>query len=100
MQKNSEVFASADPSKGEGVVLLSAGTDGQDGPCVAAGAMAEPRDVQAAINDGLNPQEYLNNNDSFNFYAKFLGGTNHIITGLTGTNVMDIQVMLVHPPAV
>lgn len=100
MYKHSEIFASADKSKGEGVVILSAGTDGQDGPCSAAGAMAEPHDVEVAVNNGLDPEEYLNNNDSFNFYSKFASGSNHVITGLTGTNVMDIQVVLVDPPAV
>ena len=99
MHENLDVFASGDPSKGEGVVLLSAGTDGQDGPCSAAGAIAEPRDVAVAVHSGLDPVEYLNNNDSFNFYSKFDNGKNHVITGLTGTNVMDIQVLLVHPPA-
>lgn len=79
----------------EDVVFLSAGTDGQDGPCPAAGALASPSQVSEAINDGLDPQGTIENNDSFTFYSGFKNGRDHIVTGLTGTNVMDIQVLLV-----
>ena len=81
-----------------GLVLLSAGTDGQDGPTPAAGAIADPYQVTQALCDGLNPTEFLDNNDSYTFYSKFQNGRDHVITGLTGTNVMDIQVLLVSPP--
>lgn len=79
----------------EDVVFLSAGTDGQDGPCPAAGALASPSQVSEAITDGLDPQGTIENNDSFTFYSGFKNGRDHIVTGLTGTNVMDIQVLLV-----
>ncbi|KAH9382181.1 hypothetical protein HPB48_013332 [Haemaphysalis longicornis] len=62
--------------------LLAAGTDGQDGPNDAAGAM------------GLKPEEDLARNDSHHFFRTLSGGADHIITGLTGTNVMDIAIML------
>lgn len=80
-----------------GLVLLSAGTDGQDGPTPAAGAVAGPFQVLDAMNEGLNPKEFLRNNDSFTFYSSFQNGRDHVVTGLTGTNVMDIQVLLVSP---
>lgn len=88
-----------DKSKNQGgLVLLSAGTDGQDGPTPAAGAIVDPYQVADARNEGLDPKEFLRNNDSYTFYSKFKNGRDHVITGLTGTNVMDIQVLLVSPP--
>lgn len=86
------------PNKKKDIVFLSAGTDGQDGPCPAAGALAEPSQVSEAIADGLDPQGSIENNDSFTFYSGFKNGRDHIVTGLTGTNVMDIQVLLVDSP--
>lgn len=82
-----------------GLLLLSAGTDGQDGPCPAAGAIAHPYQVTEARSEGLDPEEFLENNDSYSFYSKFQNGRDHIMTGLTGTNVMDVQVLLVSPPS-
>lgn len=85
------------PNSDEEVVFLSAGTDGQDGPCPAAGAIAGPGQVTEATGEGMDPQQAIDNNDSYTFYSKFKGGRDHIVTGLTGTNVMDIQVLLVDP---
>lgn len=82
-----------------GLVLLSAGTDGQDGPNPAAGAMADPYQITEAKEDGLDAKQFLENNDSFSFYSKFKNGRDHVVTGLTGTNVMDIQILLVSPPS-
>lgn len=74
------------------ITLLSAGTDGTDGPTNAAGAIVNSRSIKKAKALGLNPTEYLNNNDSYNFFEK----TGELfITGPTGTNVMDIQIILV-----
>ena len=75
-----------------GITLLSAGTDGTDGPTDAAGAIVDGETVKKARAIGLNPEEYLNNNDSYNFFKK-IGGL--FITGPTGTNVMDIQIMVI-----
>ncbi|XP_071960134.1 glycerate kinase-like isoform X2 [Antedon mediterranea] len=77
------------------MVLLSAGTDGQDGPTDAAGAIAYPSLCNEARN--LHPQEFLDNNDSYSFYSTFNDGMYLIKTGLTGTNVMDIHIMLFSP---
>ena len=80
-----------------GVTLLSAGTDGTDGPTDAAGAMVDERTAERARQLGLVPEQYLAANDSYTFFKKFDAGSGsnaHIITGPTATNVMDIQIML------
>ena len=74
------------------VVILSAGTDGSDGPTDAAGAIADETTIARAQAAGLNASEFLSNNDSYNFFEK-LGDL--IKTGPTGTNVMDIRIVLV-----
>ncbi|CAB3401424.1 unnamed protein product [Caenorhabditis bovis] len=71
--------------------FLSAGTDGQDGPTDAAGAIISSQDLQSVE---PNPIEFLNNSDSYTFWSKFRNGANHIISGSTGTNVMDVQLVL------
>ena len=79
------------------VVFLSGGTDGQDGPTDAAGAMCDPYMVKRAIRNGLDPEVFLFNNDSYSFFSKLDVGRNILKTGLTGTNVMDLQVLLINP---
>ena len=71
--------------------LLSAGTDGTDGPTDAAGAIVDGGTIERAESAGINPGDYLKNNDSYNFF-KAAGGL--FITGPTGTNVMDLQIIL------
>lgn len=75
-----------------GITLLSAGTDGTDGPTDAAGAIVDGQIVAKAKAIGLNPEEYLMNNDSYNFFKKI---DDLLISGPTGTNVMDIQIMVI-----
>jgi hydroxypyruvate reductase/glycerate 2-kinase len=75
----------------DGITLLSAGTDGTDGPTDAAGAIVDGRTVIKAREMGLDPADYLNNNDSYNFFKEM---DSLIITGPTGTNVMDLQIIL------
>lgn len=80
-----------------GMALLSAGTDGTDGPTDAAGAFVDGKTAHIAKDLGIDPCDYLENNDSYNFFAKLeaLSGIRcHYKTGPTGTNVMDIQVLL------
>ncbi|MFH1704142.1 MAG: glycerate kinase [Nitrospirota bacterium] len=76
----------------DGITLLSVGTDGTDGPTDAAGAIVYGETIKKAKAVGLDPEEYLENNDSYNFFEKFDG---LFVTGPTGTNVMDIQIMVV-----
>jgi len=75
-----------------GITLLSAGTDGRDGSADAAGAVVDGGTIAGARARGLDPAEYLANNDSYAFFRQ-AGGL--VITGPTGTNVMDIQVIIV-----
>ncbi|HWQ56471.1 MAG TPA: glycerate kinase [Bryobacteraceae bacterium] len=69
------------------VVVLSAGTDGTDGPTDAAGAIADGRTLER------NPcaPEFLANNDAYHYFAP-LGDL--VMTGPTGTNVMDVRILL------
>ncbi len=76
----------------EAVVLLSAGTDGSDGPTDAAGAFADHTSLQRARQAGLDIRAHLSNNDAYPFFQR-LGDL--LITGPTGTNVMDINVLLI-----
>jgi len=76
-----------------GIFLLSAGTDGTDGPTDAAGAFVTGDTVKKARMAGISPEEYLKNNDSYHFFKK-VGGL--YITGPTGTNVMDVQIILIY----
>ncbi|NXU55544.1 GLCTK kinase, partial [Turnix velox] len=77
------------------IIFLSGGTDGQDGPTEAAGAFCSPALVDAALQEGLDVEAFLSNNDSYTFFKQFQGGHHLLVTGLTGTNVMDIQAILV-----
>ena len=80
-----------------GVAMLSAGTDGTDGPTDAAGAMVDGDTIEQAKKLGIDPQHYLGNNDSYAFFDKLdseSGTRCHFKTGPTGTNVMDIQIVL------
>jgi hydroxypyruvate reductase len=76
----------------ENVFLLSAGTDGTDGPTDAAGAMADGTTVSRARNKGLNPDFFLRENDSYHFFEAL---EDLVITGPTHTNVMDLRIVLV-----
>ena len=76
----------------QGVTLLSAGTDGTDGPTDAAGAIVDCMTVEKAEQAGIIADRYLQNNDSYTF-LKAIDGL--FITGPTGTNVMDIQIILI-----
>lgn len=81
----------------KGVTLLSAGTDGGDGPTDAAGALVDGQTVAQARGLGIDPANYLKNNDSYNFFRQYdarSGRQSHFITGPTGTNVMDMQLLL------
>ena len=76
----------------EPVVLLSAGTDGTDGPTDAAGAIMDGTTLARAEAKGLDAAVYLADNDSYHFFQT-LGDL--FITGPTRTNVMDVRIALV-----
>ncbi len=76
----------------EGIVLLAAGTDGNDGPTDAAGALVDGGTARGARSVGEDPAEALAKHNSYGFFQE-IGG--HVRTGPTGTNVMDLVVALV-----
>lgn len=75
-----------------GAVVLSAGTDGTDGPTDQAGAVADVGTLQKARSMNRSPEEFLARCDSFHFFEQ-VGG--HVHTGPTQTNVMDLMLVLV-----
>jgi glycerate 2-kinase len=92
--RNQEISLTASLKMGgmDGVVVASLSTDGVDGPTDAAGAIADGKTMSRAAEMDLNPEEFLAENDSYNFFSK-LGDL--IFTGPTGTNVNDISVIVV-----
>jgi glycerate 2-kinase len=92
--RNQEFALAAAPllAEHEGMsVLASVGTDGIDGPTAAAGAIADSTTVARAAAAGLSPDKYLLDNDSGAFFRAL---DDLVITGPTGTNVGDLQVIL------
>ncbi len=74
------------------VVILSGGTDGNDGPTDAAGALVDPFTVTRGKNAGMDANEFLNRNDAYHFFEKT---KDLLMTGPTNTNVMDVRLVLV-----
>lgn len=84
--------AALELSGADQVVVLSAGTDGTDGPTDAAGGIVDGNTVQRAIAQGLDAAAFLDRNDSHHL----LRATQDLLfTGPTLTNVMDLQIGLV-----
>ncbi|HEV8339488.1 MAG TPA: DUF4147 domain-containing protein [bacterium] len=79
-----------------GTLVLAAGTDGTDGPTDAAGAAADGWTLYRARRLGFDPQEYLDRNNAYPFFAA-LGDL--IMTGPTLTNVNDLMMAFVDRPA-
>ncbi|CAH1174213.1 unnamed protein product [Phaedon cochleariae] len=77
------------------VTFLSCGTDGIDGPTDAAGAIATSGTPEYSGN--VRPEAYLENNDAYSFYEVYNRGENLVRIGHTGTNVMDIHILMVVP---
>ena len=57
----------------------------------AAGAVVDGQTIARANARGLSSDAFLSRNDSYTFFKKT---DELLITGSTGTNVMDIQVVL------
>jgi glycerate-2-kinase len=92
--RNQELALAAVPkiSGINGAVLASMSTDGVDGPTNAAGAIVDGKTLVKAAKKGLAPEEFLTENNSYNFFSNL---EDLIFTGQTGTNVNDITVMVV-----
>jgi glycerate 2-kinase len=73
----------------EGIVILSGGTDGEDGPTDAAGAWLDASIWDAARQHGLHAADFLARNDAYHFFAPLDA---LIRSGPTHTNVCDIRV--------
>ena len=85
-------LASALRIKGlEHTVILSAGTDGTDGPTDAAGAIADHTTVQRAMDLGMKPELFLKENNAYPFFDRI---SDLFKTGPTHTNVMDLRIIL------
>ncbi len=75
--------------------VASFGTDGIDGPTDAAGAVATGETVSEARRRGLDPRRALDDNDSYTFFRALDA---LLVTGPTGTNVMDVQLLMAGTP--
>lgn len=84
--------AAIELSGASNTVLLSAGTDGTDGPTDAAGAFATGSTLSRAHEMGISARDFLQNNDSYRLFKPL---NDLLITGPTRTNVMDLQILLV-----
>lgn len=78
-----------------GPVFLSGGTDGQDGPTEAAGAITDGGLCEEAQTQGLDIDKFLTNNDSYTFFTRLSAGKRLLVPGLTCTNVMDVHMLLI-----
>jgi glycerate-2-kinase len=76
------------------VAMLAAGTDGGDGPTDAAGAFADAGTVARGRAEGVSAEAALADNDSNGFF-RAEGGL--FVTGPTGTNVMDLALVVIDP---
>lgn len=85
------VRLSPDSLTGWPFVLASIGTDGVDGPTDAAGAIVDSTTMDRARAAGLDPNAFLSDNNAYAFFDA-LGDLIH--TGPTGTNVGDLQAIL------
>ena len=79
-------------SRMAGIALVSGGTDGEDGPTDAAGAMIDGEIAARAEQHGLDVVGYLRRNDAYAFF-EVTGGL--IKTGPTHTNVGDLRVVVI-----
>ena len=75
----------------ERVVILSGGTDGNDGPTDAAGAVVDPLTVKRGRDQDMVAADFLATNNSYRFFDKT---GDLLITGPTNTNVMDVRLVL------
>ena len=71
----------------QNVMLVSLATDGGDGNTGAAGAVVTGDSMRRALDLGLDPAEFLANNDSHTFF-RHLGDC--LMPGPTRTNVNDL----------
>ena len=74
------------------VYFACIGTDGIDGNSPAAGALVDHRIYEEALKRNMDPQDYLDRNDSYTFFKSL---NRAIETGPTGVNVGDLYIGLI-----
>ncbi|MEY4613439.1 MAG: hypothetical protein RL179_1412 [Planctomycetota bacterium] len=74
----------------ERITFLAGGSDGEDGPSDAAGAFADGNTLQQS--GSMNASDYLTRHDAYHY---FKNSNSLFQPGPTGTNVMDLRVLLV-----
>jgi hydroxypyruvate reductase/glycerate 2-kinase len=84
--------ALAEIGRQDNILLLSGGTDGIDGNSSAAGAIADSGFFMEGSRQGLSIMRFLEDNNS-NAFFQAVGGL--LETGPTGTNVMDITLLII-----
>lgn len=92
--RNQEIALAAAIELGESApncLVLAFSTDGEDGPLPVAGAWVTGETISDARHKGLDPAEFLTNNDSYTFFEQL--GWGHL-TAKRGTNVNDILISL------
>ncbi|MDZ7807892.1 MAG: DUF4147 domain-containing protein [Gracilimonas sp.] len=77
------------------ISVMSLATDGIDGPTDSAGAILNSMTTLKARKQKLKPEDFLQAYNSYEFHEQM--GT-HILTGRTGKNAMDLQVILINNP--
>ncbi|MGB9892933.1 MAG: glycerate kinase type-2 family protein [Candidatus Saccharicenans sp.] len=75
-------------------LIMSLATDGRDGPTDSAGAWISPEILETLRLKNISPEKYLENNDSYHFFRE-VGRL--LMTGPTGTNVMDLRMFFLAP---
>ncbi len=86
------LYAAKECKEIENVLIFSIGSDGTDGPTDAAGGFVDGSTIKKLADRGIDIDDYLENNDSYNALKKI---DQLIITGPTGTNVNDLSVILI-----
>ena len=79
------------PPLGRDWVFLSGGTDGRDGPTDAAGGIVDAGTEARIRRAGQDPDALLARNDS---HAALSAAGDLLVTGATGTNVADVQILI------
>lgn len=84
----------------DGCVVATFATDGEDGPTDAAGAIVTGETINAARSHNVEPQTFLDRNDSHGFFVELANATGRdylLRPGSTGTNVNDLLFILCMP---
>lgn len=73
--------------------FASLGSDGQDGPTDATGALIHSKDLDSQEPIGDTWKRFVDTKDSYHFWSQFHNGGRLIRIGKTGNNLMDVQLL-------